>query len=288
MPRLKRPHWSRLFSSKPVSWIASSLAVVLLVAVCIFNILGTVLPQPAIYRPLGSLALGIFETGVSLYQPGGQTQFYSFSPLDDFVMTESGQRQTLARLNELNAPLSLPQLYTRQLYQRLTAIKTWLGRGPLISEYQTPTNHIRYQFHITDQQIQINRALTTSQKLKTQALTLKVGPDDLVYDLQGNVYQPAASEWLLWLSAQHGTSFHLVPELLVASRSAQAIPITSPDIYVTSLDQNLSFKLTRQTHQTLQIDPVYHLLEITQPVSSATQPLTMESTLTVFSSGTKP
>lgn len=109
----------------------------LLLFINVGAIFGVPLPHPLVTEQYGSYQLAAFETGLALYQTGSQTHFYSFSPLNDFYLTEEGQRSALLSIEDYEAKNFQTNLNPPLPYQYLQAIKAYFGQESLVFELQT-------------------------------------------------------------------------------------------------------------------------------------------------------
>lgn len=211
---------------KPVLTYLSDLGlVVVLLVVMVAGIFGARLPyrQPAINT--GPYQLEAFPVGLSWYQYGRVSPFYTLSPLNDYLVASGSGRLTLLSQATFDQKQFVSSLDQAKPYRLWETMKAYFGLTSPRYSVSTGEMSVSYVSSLSHGEIvMITRSIQLAQPrwIESQTMTLAYNVSDEVVVNEGmvTISNPTVAGSLVLVSSLN--------QKIVVNKEAQLIEITSP------------------------------------------------------------
>ena len=256
--------------SRLTSWLKDICIVLVIIAIAGMSLAGVVLPTTLPVASVGPLQLAAFSTGLALYHFGAQPVFYSFSPLNDYLIDGGNNRIAFLSADDFNAKhfstnLDLP-LWQRSP-QAMSAYFDQASPSYLFHDgYQAS-----YVTELHGSSVIVHRTVTlpADQHPKALGTTLKFGDHDFVFDTAGTLYSDQhADEIQNFIRSYH---FSLKPFQRSRLPFDERLQITSGAVVIHNPSQAGFLVVTAENGQLLGVDLLNQLVEVIDPENNPDQ-----------------
>ncbi|MDQ3008276.1 MAG: hypothetical protein M3Q81_01645 [bacterium] len=241
----------------------TSTVFIIIVLVLLLSLQGAVFPQPIKVRGIGGYQVGVFDTGLSLFQTGNVNQYFSVSPFNDYILSSAGFRQPLLTGTDYHAGVfttSVPKTISKKLLS--TAVGYFIPPNPAYS-LSTDTTSAQYQAHVSADSVIITRKIKLDDQIKplATAITVTISNESIIFDDQ-TLYTPV-SEAVQAILQNFSVRSVLNPP--ATEMSDQRYRVSGQKLYI--MDPRLAdiIVITPQTDQVLWVDLDLKLIELVTP-----------------------
>lgn len=220
---------------KAGNWLVSLVVLLVLGGIMAGSIYGLGLPYRFPVVSAGLFEVGVFESGLSLYQFEREGAFYTVTPLNDYLLDSQGYRQPILTWDDLDAGGDEMKPEENKWEQLATVVETYFGKNDpkYMLEYQGMK--LEYTSDVNGREVQLTRRIKfdKSRLVDGQGMTLTFGRRDIVFDAESlQVFTEIDREELDWVHRLFGLNLIPFPVGQTVRRSGvkKAVSIINPDV----------------------------------------------------------
>ncbi|MBI2617229.1 hypothetical protein HYW55_03795 [Candidatus Gottesmanbacteria bacterium] len=222
---------------------------------CAISLYGVIVAPIEKSYPVGSLRLGAFENGLSLFRINDR-YFYTISPYNDYIINHQAVRSSIYTQEELKEKSIKTNLQKSHWENILGIIFQYFGlQYPSIAFSGKVT--VGYQSTISGNSVRITRTIIDPLPLNasSSAMTVAYFSGDYIFDSYGNLYTYQTPEDLELFSKIY--QVRLQPTINELRR-----PIDDSIVYIVNPETSAFIKIAATANQKIWINRDANLLEV--------------------------
>lgn len=271
---------------KTVFFTAKDLLIVLVIAVACGAVFGgVILPPQFPIVPFGQYQLGLFPLGFALYQHNTNGPYYSFSPFNDFYVTQNFRSPLLESTEFQSKSFTTNEKQPAWSQLPLVWKNIFLTAEP---EYRIENTRHRtvYQAKIVGNTLTLERntTLKTPQAISAGGVTVQFSENDLIFEPQTNkLFNKISETDAQYASTQYQLNLQLqqTPEDLTDPTQFTWI-VESGEVVVLNPNKSGGFVIQAQPRQSILIHPNARLIEVVEQNSQPSNSQTIQVQIETF------
>lgn len=247
----------------------------------IASLAGIVVNTPFPVNTIGSYQVAAFPSGLALYQQGDSQHFYSFSPLNDYLIDGRQIKSTILSPDVFNQKNFSTNLDLSFWQKAQLSFQNYFLQAPITFRVAGDTN-ATYTTTQHNQTLDITR--TIERKVGETPLsigsTLKINNDDFLFDAKGTLYVYQASQEITHFQQAYGMQLHF-PDLQKITQTHNQVRIDSGKIIIHNPNLPGFLVVTKAPNQTMWFDFDNNLVELEEPIDYSAPQITSTIHVTI-------
>lgn len=196
----------------------------------IASLLGVVVPDNVPTRSVGSMQIAPFKNGLSLYQ-GNRPYFYTFSPFNDYYVTDDGLRNTIISEGEVQEIQYKSTLRTSQAKDITRSILSYFNAANPSIKFITD-KEAEYSTKVNGNAVTVTHDFKFRKDISVQSLgsTIPFYGIDFIYDKEGNLYTKQSDEDIVSFEKFYGIKLTKKTEEFRIAIPEKSLIIVNPNV----------------------------------------------------------
>ncbi len=241
------------------------------------SLYGVVISENVPVRAVGNMQIAPFKNGLSLFQ-GYRGKFFTFSPFNDYIVNDDGNRSALIGTEEIEKELYQSTFHASKIQDIRSTIEGYLlSTTPAITFRTNET--VTYTTKIVGNTVTVLRTISNngSNNPILSGMTVSFAGTNFIYDPKGHLYSFNAEDDITTYEQVYGISLSQEPlEKLREEIPGKTLIIVNP--YISG-----ALIVRAKANQRLFINREAKLIEVEEELLEKDDLYTMSMTVEVYS-----